>query len=654
MTLRELRIERVEPYEDGRAWGEVGPYELITGTAHYALDPAAPANARITDLRHAERGADGLAHAEGDFRILRPAHPERANGGLFYSVVNRGNVTLPFGIGRAPDLLTLPPGTIPPSDGFLLQRGWTVAWSGWQFDLARGPRQLGLTVPQAVDAQGRPLAGMFRMELRPLADSPSMRLLDATAVMAGRTEPVYPPDGLDQSEASLAVREAPNAPRQLIPRERWQFAHEKDGHLEPSRAHVWLEGGFRAGQVYELIYRTAHCPIAGFGFAAVRDFVSALRGGEAPARGLTPPISRVLGIGISQTGRWLRQYLREGLNVGESGRAVFDGLFIHIAGARGGEFNHRYAQPNEALAHGFGDLPPFAWEAEGGGLLDRQRAHGGVPKIVWVNSGWEYWRGDASLAHSTPDGAADLAEPANVRSYLMASTDHLTTNTEMARLMGIANEPTGVDPTPLLRALALHLDGWVAKGVEPPPSRVPRVAEGTAVPREAVLEAVRGFPGLHLPDAEALPSVPALDLGPEADQGIARWPAVTGPLCRALVSAVDADGNEVAGIRLPEVAVPVATLTGWNTQRSHARLAPLSAMPGSRLPFARTKAERLAAGDPRPSLEERYGSRAAYRAQLAAAADALCAEGFLLPWDRDHAIAAALAGWDAICGAPGA
>ena len=648
MAIRELFITSIEPYDGGRKWGEVGAYELVTGIATYALDPALPANKRITDLRYAERDASGMAVAEGDFRILRPLDPARANGGLFYSVSNRGNVTLPFGIGPAPDLLSLPAGTIPASDGFLLKRGWTVAWSGWQFDLTRGPRQLALTAPQALGTDGKPISGMFRIDLRPATDGPTMRILDGTAIMAGRTQPVYPPDGLDQPEATMTVRESPNGQRTLIPRHQWQFAHEKDGALQPSEAHVWLEGGFHAGQLYELVYRTAYCPIAGYGFAAVRDFISELRHPAPANTGLVAPIDRVIGMGVSQTGRWLRQFLREGLNLDEAGRQVFDGLWIHVAGGRGGEFNHRYAQPNEALAHGFGDVTPIAWESPSGGLLDRQRQLGGVPRIFWVNSGWEYWRGDASLTHAASDGCTDLPEPQNVRSYLMASTDHLTTNTAMAKLMGIANEPTGVDVTPLLRALFTHLDAWVAKDVEPPASRVPRVADGTAVTRDAVLDVARPFPGMHLPDVEALPSVPEIKLGPEAAEGVGSWPATFGGTMTALVSAVDADGNEVAGIRMPEVAVPVATLTGWNTQRQHARLAPLSAMPGSRLPFARTKAARLAANDPRPSLEERYANRADYRARVEAAADTLLAEGFMLPDDRDHAVTCALAGWDAI------
>jgi hypothetical protein len=644
MAVESLIVTSTSDYEDGRSWGDAGPYQVVRGTVTFALDPLAAANQRITDIQFAERGLDGLVRAEADFCLLRPKNRDLANGGLFFSVANRGNVTLPFGLGPAPDLVSLPAGTIPSSESLLLYGGWTVAWCGWQFDLTRGPRQLAISVPQALQ-DGKPIEGDFRIDLRCTADSRSLRLLDGTAIMAGRTRPVYPPAGLEQPGATLSVRESPDGPRTVISRERWAFAHEVEGTVEPDDAHVWYADGFKGGEIYELVYRTAHCPVAGIGMAATRDFVSYLRQpGTDPALGVAR-IDRVLGMGVSQTGRFLRQYLHDGFNVDEAGRQIFDGLFIHIAGGRTGEFNHRYAQPNEALSAGFADIPPRAWDAPGGGLLDRQRSLGGVPKIFWVNSGWEYWRGDASLTHTTVDGIADIANPENVRSYLMAGLDHLGANTAMARLLGIANEPTGVDPSPLLRALFANFDGWVSRGIEPPASRVPRVSDGTAVAPERILEAAAAIPGAHLPDAEALPKVREVDLGPDAEHGLGRWPATYGTTFQTLVSAVDADCNEVAGVHMPEQQVPVATLTGWNTQRNYARLRPLSQMPGSRLPFARTAEERAATGDPRPSIAERYRDRDDYRQRIAAATDALIAERFILPQDREFAIESAMRGY---------
>ncbi len=644
MAIESLRITSTEPYEGGRTWGESGPFEVVRGVVTVALDPTAAANQRITDIAFAERGPDGLVRAEADFCVLRPAEPALANGGLFFSVANRGNVTIPFGIGPAPVLASLPEYTIPSNDSLLLHGGWTVAWCGWQFDLDRGPRQLGITVPQALK-NGQPIAGDFRIELRATADATSLRLLDGTAIMAGRTQPVYPPAGLEQPEATLSERETPAGERIAIPRGRWRFAHQKDGVVEPSDSHIWLEGGFKAGSIYELVYRTAYCPVAGIGMAVIRDFVSELRHNRRPELGLAT-IVRTIGMGVSQTGRLLRGFLGDGFNVDEAGDTVFDGVFIHVAGGRSGEFNHRYAQPNEALAHGFGETAGGPWQAPAGGLLDRQRSLGGVPKIFWVNSAWEYWRADASLTHTDRHATRDIPNPPGVRSFLMAGLDHLGANTEMARQMGIANEPTGVDPSPLLRALFSHFDAWVSRGVEPPASRIPRLSDGTAVTRESVLEAAARIPGAHRPDHEALPRVPDIDLGPDADRGIGAWPAPYSDYAITVVSAVDDDGNEIAGIRMPEQQVPVATLTGWNTQRQHGKFRPLSAMPGSRLPFARTAAEREATGDPRHSIAERYPTREDYSRRIAAATDALIAEGFILPIDRTFAIESAMHHYD--------
>jgi hypothetical protein len=282
MAVETLTIRSTGDYEDGRRWGDAGAYEVVRGVVTFALDPKDPANQRITDIQFSERGPDGLVRGESDFCVLRPKDPAQANGGLFFSVANRGNVTLPFGLGPAPDLVSLPAGIIPSTESLLLYGGWTVAWCGWQFDLTRGPRQLAMTVPQAYQ-DGRPIEGDFRIDLRATGDSKSLRLLDGTAIMAGRTRPVYPPAGLEQPDASLSVRESPDGARTLIPRERWRFAHESGGTVEPDDAHIWCGDGFKAGEIYELVYRTAYCPVAGMGMAAVRDFVSYLR--HSPSAG---------------------------------------------------------------------------------------------------------------------------------------------------------------------------------------------------------------------------------------------------------------------------------------------------------------------------------------------------------------------------------
>ena len=320
---------------------------------------------------------------------------------------------------------------------------------------------------------------------------------------------------------------------------------------------------------------------------------------------------------MSQSGRFLRHYLYSGLNLDEAGRRVFDGINIHVAGARRGEFNHRYAQPSQQHTPNFGHLAPFADDpgADGPGLLDRQRLLGGVPKIITTNTSAEYWRGDCGLLHIDARGKEDLPDSAETRTYLLASTQHGLGTVPLADYNpndGARGEHpfNAVDYAPLMRAALANLDAWVTAGVEPPPSVVPRLADGTAIHHEQVFDAYRALPGATIPDTDILPRLRRFDLGPEAAQGVGRYPATPGDLYPAFVSAVDADGNELGGLRMPDVAVPIATYTGWNPRHlvtgGPGQIIP---MQGSTLPFARTLAEREASGDRRLSVAERYRGR---------------------------------------------
>ena len=297
---------------------------------------------------------------------------------------------------------------------------------------------------------------------------------------------------------------------------------------------------------------------------------------------------------------------------------------------------------------GFGNLGPFASIASGAGLLDRQRALGGVPKIFFVNTAWEYWRGDAALVHIDHELAVDAADLDDVRAYLLAGIDHIGSAPLMKSAMAVANTVNDLDAALPTRALFEHLQAWVADGREPPASQVPRLADGTAVERDHVLARVESIPTMHLPQLDVIHSEHVVDLGPEVDSGIGRWPLVLGTRLPAWVSAVDDDGNEMAGIRVPELVAPIATYTGWNPRRPVAGLPDvLYEFVGSCIPFARTAAERSAHHDPRPSLAERYLDRDHYCAKATAAADDLVARGFLLPGDRDAAVRRAVASYDA-------
>jgi Alpha/beta hydrolase domain len=585
MTVESVHVNTVYPHEDRR-------YEWVEATVNFAIDPEHLANERIVDLKLAPRGDDGLVRYDADLRLLRPV--DGGNGKLLFIVPNRGVPTY------APWL----------KGGFLLERGWTIASCGWQWDVRRGPAILGLTAPRA-DVP----AGFMRLEWRsdnksddhPLRFSaPEVDSLPGADALFDFTN--YPTIDVDDPEAVLRVRTTPDTEPTTIPRETWRFTDETQ---------VALNGGFKPFHWYELVYRTSLAPVAGCGLLAIRDIVSHLR---------ADGIDHTFAYGVSQAGRLLRQFLSDGLNVDESGMTVFDGVFSDFASASRGEFNHRYAQPSVAGVSGFGNLSRFAHA----GLLARQRELGGVPKIVFTNSASEYWQGDGALLHVDPFTGEDLPEDPDVRTYLLAGTDHFGSS-RIKEVLPAANPVHRLDVTPVNRALLVALDDWVSEGVEPPPSKVPRTSDGTAVARKDVLS---GFTHTAGPDLASLPYGRSVDLGPNAYRGIGRWPVKLSEPYVDLVSAIDDDGNEVAGIRLPAVAAPLATYTGWNPRRHVDELPDvLYERLGSKLPFP----------PGRPSATERYPTRSDYIAGVRAAAETLVADRFLLTEEVDAVVEKAVA-----------
>lgn len=546
MTVRSLELTAA-PYA-----GWPG-YEWATGTATFTWDPGQPANERIVDLDL----VPGTPGAEADVRLLRPV--DGGNGKLLFVVANRGflggvpfSLDAPMAFGPTEDLH--------PGDGYLLEQGWTIAWCGWQWDVLRGPGVVGLSAPLA-DVE----PGWMRIEFRPDQAQDDHPLSDSSVLFRFAD---YPAAG---DEGELTVRTAPLGEKHVVARDRWRFSDDRT---------VALDGGFQPFHWYELVYRSAIAPVVGCGLLAVRDLVAHLR----------PAYDHAFAYGVSQSGRYLRQFLFDGMNVDEDGRQVFDGVHAHIASARRGEFNFRYAQPSLTHVLGPGYGPPYDTSS----LLARQRALGGVPKVIETNSAWEYWRGDGALVHQHADTGDDLPEDSDARAYLVAGTDHMGTF-PMKEMLPTANPVHHLDAGPVLRALFTALDRWVCDGEAPPPSQVPRRGDGTAVTREEVLAR---FSGVPLPDPAVLPRTPAID------PGSTTWPLRLGEPKVALVSDVDDSGNEVAGIRLPALAAPAAAYTGWNP-RLHVDGLPdvLYEFVGSRLPLqapvegdARAAAEALVAG----------------------------------------------------------
>jgi Alpha/beta hydrolase domain len=620
---------------DGRAFGAVGPYEHLDGTAHFAVDPTHPFNKGITDLHLAPRDDNGLVHFAADVCILTPVDAQRGNHRLLFDVPNRGNRLALWMFNHAPRP-AVPSAPLDPGNGFLMRQGYTIVWCGWQHDVPAVDGLMRIRVPEARSADG-PISGKILVKFQPNAPSQVQLLSD-------RLHRPYPATNLSDPDATLFVRDADEAPPQVIPRAQWSFAKLEAGKVVPDASHIYLASGFVPGKLYQVVYTTTGAPVIGLGLLTARDLVAFLRYGTAQAGNpCAGGVQHAYAFGASQSGRYLRQFLYLGLNEDEQDRLVFDGLLVHIAGGkRGGDFNQRFGQPSSTLHPSMSDLFPFTdttqTDPETGrtdGLLKRLSARQKLPKIFFTNSSTEYWRGDASLAHTDVQGTRDVPPSASVRIYHYAGTQHasgMLPLTDTSPIDGSRGQQlfNCVDYTPLLRAALVRLDRWVTAQEAPPPSRYPCLADGTAVPPEQTAVIFTAIPGVQFP--AHLPGVVRLDFGPEAEAGIATpLPPSVGQAYPHFVPAVDADGNEQSGIRLPDISIPLATYTGWNGRHPEMG-APdhIMALMGATIPFPPTQSEREASGDPRLSIEERYPSKADYLERVTKAAQALVAEGHLL------------------------
>jgi hypothetical protein len=636
MAVTRLEVTRREPVLGGAPFGAGGAYEKIEGVLHFAVDPDARAHEPIADLGLAPRNGRGLVESSADFYLLRPLAGSRR---LLLDVPNRGR-KIALGMFNSAPRSNDPTTPEDFGNGFLMRHGYTVAWIGWQPDVPRRDGMMALDVPRVPGVSER-----LRCEFRPIARVDRLPLAD-------RYHVPHPVSRLDDPEAELHVRDHGDAPATTLPRSAWRF---------PDAGSVTLDGGFEPGRIYDCYYRAENPPLVGLGLTAVRDTAAFLRWGTAgdgnPGAG---QIERSYVFGVSQSGRFLRHLLYLGLDEDEAGRFVWDAVIPHVAGARRGEFNCRFGQPSLNALHAVGSLFPFTdgeqedpVTGQRGALLHRQASRPHPPRILTINTAAEYWRGDGSLVHTDVAATRDVTPPAWVRQYFFAGTQH----TPGALPPPPADPNTGgrgrhpfsvVDYSPLLRAALASLDRWVSEGVEPPASAVPRLADGSAVAAEATREVYARIPGARFPDRVSRPV--RLDFGPRVDQGVVELPPKIGAPYVTVVSAVDADGNDTAGIRPPELRVPVATFTGWNPRHPE-QGAPgdLMAMMGSTLPFARTAAERQASGDPRPSLAERYGDREGYLARVRSDAQAMVAARHLLAEDVDAVVERAGALWDFVC-----
>jgi hypothetical protein len=631
---------------NGQAFGAAGAYERIVGRVYFSVSVTNPHNRRIVDLDKAANLKDGEVEFSSDFVAVRPKDASKGNGSLLQEVPNRGRARI-IGIvdGGSWDLAN------DAGDAWLLRNGYTVVSLGWQWD-AVGQDALRFLAPVAKE-NGKTITGLLRGDLMPSRIMDEIPLGHLIIGEIGGSE--YPVAAPDDSRNVLTVRASRSAPRTVIRRSDWQFAHTVDGKLMASDRHIHLNGGFQPGKIYEYVYVVADPVVAGLSFAAVRDFASYAKHGGDPVA----PAARVYGEGISQNGRFLRDFLYRGFNADEEGRIALDGILAHVAGAGRGSFNYRFAQPSRDAQPTSSvffptDIFPFTDQPEidpvteeRGGLLDRATAERVVPKIFFSNTSYEYWGRAAALIHITADGKRDATISPDVRIYHFTGLQHFSGPFPPVKGKGDLLGQQPQSPLPIRyfwRAMITNMDAWVRNNTLPPESSYPKIAEETLVPIEKY--AFPAIPGVNIAhDAnEAL----RIDFGPNWRDGILSvQPPRVGQPFPVLVPQVDTDGNERDGVRLPEISVPLGTYASWNL-RDPSIGAPDQrvSFEASYLPFPKTAADREKTHDPRRSIAERYASREDYLERYRRALDELIKQRWIPEGDREVLLHRAEQEWD--------
>ena len=609
---------RVSPTFDGTSFGSVGRYEHLFGYVEGELDPTHPRNARIANLDRAPRNARGNVEYRVDIQILKPLDLARGNRALLLDVPNRGNKRLTGGWVNGGPGVTEPIRAQDAGTGWLMREGYTVVWVGWEALAASGAGRVAAEFPVAKQADGAPITARTTQEfIFGDLDSP------ATATLS------YPAASLDRARATLTVRQYAGDPRRLV--ESWEFVDDR-------QIRIARPAGFDAGALYEFVY-TARDPIVlGLGLASISNTIAYLRHDRGADNPLAGGVERAFVVGFSQSGRVTRDLIREGFNADEDGRMVFEGAIPVLAGSRRTNINipfgitGDYSRQHETHLM-TGDQFPFTYavltdpiSGKTDGIFARCRTDSTCPKTFHVDSDTEVFQARSSLVVTTPDGKP-LTLPDDMRAYFLAGSQH-----------GAAAAPTRPEDAEYLqnplrydmymRALIAALDDWVTDGKAPPPSRFPMLQDGTLVPPSSPKAQFPAIPGFRYP--ALVNELRLLDHSVQPPREGAAYPV--------FVAAKDAEGNNAVGLRHPFVEVPIATYTGWSLRREGHAKGALAGLSGAYLPLAKTRAERVATGDARPSLEERYGTHQAWVAAVERAAAAQVRERILLQEDAERIV----------------
>ncbi|MFN7932293.1 MAG: alpha/beta hydrolase domain-containing protein [Bryobacteraceae bacterium] len=608
-----VTIHKREPYSKGRVYGAAGAYELIEGVMRFAVNPTVAANQSIVDIANAPRNAQGLVEFEADFQLVKPADASKGNGALLFDVVNRGNFRWHSTVFRTPE-------SAQTSADFLLTRGFTVLAIGWQHDVPASDgeeRLLRARVPVAT-LQGKPIRGLVGVTFT-LAKPADTQLL------SDRGHIPYPVADPNAPGTRLTIKHL-DGRTEIVPREKWGFR---------GKDRIYMDGGFAGARSYEVIYQSENPPVAGLGFAAVRDGVAAVKRAKVNEFGIrSGAITRALAVGQSQSGRFLRGFVHEGFNADLDGNRVFDGVLAVIAGGSRVTINYRFAQPsaNPGLFFPYTDAAQTDPETkESGGLLANVPA-AIRPKMMYLNTSNEYWRSsNAALIHLSGDGSRDFPLPEDSRLYVVAGAQHGPGPWPAKKAdRELAGNP--LNYRWVTRAAFLALDRWVTGTAKPPASRYPRLDQNQLTPSDQL--GFPSIPGVTPPPSAQTMARAMLPANFWTAGPVTTLPPRAGKLYPHLVSRVNADGNEIGGILLPELTVPLGTYLGWNQQFPGARDMNASlGLPGGFVPFSRDEEQRKAHRDPRPSLAARYANREDFLGKMALAALQAAKDGYLLEED---------------------
>ncbi len=626
-----IEIDAVIPELDG--------YDRIVGVAYGEVDPMDRRNAIIQDIELAPRNARGAVEYAMNFTILRP--PGGGNGLLYHEAVNIG-----FALTELPPFL----GGI---GQLARERGYTLVFSGWQgdivpIDVPGLPQRHFIQLPEAT-LDGQDVTGRIRVDYVVTAPAPSLPL---GGLSSGFPNVSYFPVDLSGDGSVLTRRIHRTDQPVVVPSSEWAFSDCSQTPFpgDASRVSICLAGGFEPASIYELSYVAQKPLVLGLGFAATRDFIAFLRHAPADDGGTPNPIAgatrAAVLFGTSQSGVYARQFIHLGFNEDEQGRRVFEGVHPDLAANRhplnirfrpqGAPRQHANFRPSMETPTTYRPMfDPLSRRV--GWIFERCARTRTCPKIVQTYSSAEYWNDRASLTTTDPLGWHDIRESKRVRMYLLSGTEHTTAAPQACQ------QPTNPnDKVRTLRALTVALEKWVLAGEAPPDTRIPRLRDRSLVrPEELSWPTIPGvtYSGVvnDLPLVDYGPGFDAEDVsGVLGERKVHPWKRY-----RVLVPEVDGDGNEIAGIRNATIQAPVGTYTGWNLRKPGFGEGDLCDAEGSFIPFAETMAEREAVGDPRLSLQERYGSHEGYVEAVRDAAERLVAERFLLPEDAEAVIAEA-------------